>query len=487
MILPALVSYEQIPSLIHFFYTGDYSVSANDLSLYPVPPSPDDCVTCPQICQLLRVHLAMFQTALLLRITDLQALAFRRFRELMDTATAFALKSAVRAVYTRRPVPDGTNSFQITGLKEVTDYRPELVLPAILRYCGYRRLNPVRSARGRRRTKFGEAEFAELRQLSADFNRHMTRGLWLDTLDIVVPTIQFPGDSAAIRSIHPYMDSHPPPRENPRRSNYQYVTYLQPHPFESFDSQRHYLPATPGDSPISSPTTQSSNQSMLSVGRSHQDFQAMLPQALEEPHFSLGESLQFSAEEQAVFDHLGRGPTPGAIPDAAAVAPVNTTEGDWTQIVNWSGGDLQDIDFDSFTNDHPLPQREANISDLTQGTNWAETDLNNVDFGQLLNDNATEGLFLDPSGLGLSWDMDIDPHGQTSLDLSGLPSMDSGERDDNDSLFMLQPESMDLGYSAAMQSSVSATQEEDGASPRYNLRTRSSKASYVDMTEEDQL
>ncbi|CAG8109050.1 unnamed protein product [Penicillium olsonii] len=239
--LPEPVNNELIPSLLHFIYTGDYSVDIADMDRYPVREDPSGCDTCPQICQLLRIHLDMFIIGLQLGMVELQATAFYRFRSLMNTAPAWVLKYAVHAVYTRRPIESSWNDFRISSVQGLMDYRPELVLPAILRWCGYFRMHPMRIS-GSTSKMCGVEEFEELRKRYPDFSCHLDFGIVLDTVDILPPFFKFPGKSAPMIALHQY--DRPPPTPSPDalprdhyRSNYQYVTYLQPLPFSNFSEQ----------------------------------------------------------------------------------------------------------------------------------------------------------------------------------------------------------------------------------------------------------
>ncbi|CAG8109985.1 unnamed protein product [Penicillium nalgiovense] len=472
LVLPDLVRVEQVDSLLNFFYTGDYSVDEADLRHYSIKACPGGCVTCPQICQLLRIHLSMFQTALLLRITDLQAIAFRRFRDLMDTAPAFVLQYAVHAVYSRKPIPDGSNNFQITGLKSVKDYRPELVLPAVLRYCGYYRLNPQQTTRhGKSVRIFGESEFAELRRKSPKFGRDLALGLWLDTIDITIPTIQFPGNSEPIRSLHPYMHTPFPPQVvDPRRSNYQYVTYLQPLPFKDFNNQR--LSNTPTWTPspvpssigsivtpqISSNSTQtrSSLQSTQTRSSANQSSQASVHQTPDLPDFTLEQTEDLSFLNDALCDT-----TMDQLSQEYSTGPANLENIDWTHMMDWSATDGPDIDFSVLLNGDAMGEPDATALDPTQAMNWTEEDLTNMDFTQILNDPTMDLQSLDSSCLERPMDMDIDLSDLNSFDLAGLPDIDSSgltSQDCIDSAFSTQPQYTDLVF-PGMDNYVTVPQE----------------------------
>ncbi|KAJ5500822.1 hypothetical protein N7463_008072 [Penicillium fimorum] len=441
LVLPDLVRLEQVDSLLNFFYTGDYSVDEGDLNHYSVRACPGGCVTCPQICQLLRIHLSMFQTALLLRITDLQAIAFRRFRDLMDTAPSFGLQYAVHAVYSRQPIPDGSDSFQITGLKSVSDYRPELVLPAVLRYCGYYRMNPQHITRhGKKVRVFGEAEFAELRKKSPKFSGDLALGIWLDTIDIKVPTIQFPGTSEPIASIHPNMQmSLPPQAVDPRRSNYQYVTYLQPLPFKDFSEQRPFNTPTWTPSPEAISTgsfftpqtsSQRSSQRTQTSASFNQVSQASVQPTPDFPQLTLEQTDNFSFLEDALLNPTTLlDPTldqvNAQLPQEYSACPIDLNNIDWTRKMDWSGADIPAIDFSRLWNDDAMGEPEENASDLTQAMNWTTEDLANVDFSQFLNDNTLDLACIDPSSLDLPMDMNmnLDLLEQNTLDLTGLPDL----------------------------------------------------------------
>lgn len=527
LVLPDLVRPEHLQSLIHFFYTGDYSIDASELSIYPTPPSPDGCATCSQICQLLRIHLSIFQTALLLRITDLQALAFRRFRDLMDTASPFVLQSAVRAVYTKRPIPDGLNNFQITGFKDVTDYRPELVLPAILRYCGYYRLKfqEDTGARNRRsEPSIGAKEFNELRGLSADFNRHMAHGLWLDSLNITVPTIQISPNFPPIRSLHPYMRMPSPSQlVMPLRSNYQYVSYLQPLPFRDFKDQNRYHTQAP---PLGVTKGASTWPCWADVS-ADQTVRAPMQQTQWAPRAVTELPPTFSAEEQALLDALDQ--DMDFQPAAAAMAPDNSDpvnwvqamdsnevdsttinpenllgdeapsqcgsapfqgsagEVDWTQILDWDAVGSP-INFDAFLNDNTLSLPDGNLNGAS-GMDLDELDLSNVSFTDLLNDDSL-GQFIDPTqapmDLGLENEASVpQPFAkpdESPFDMEGLPPMDFSGLEDmpspaqNTGLGSITPE-------WTPPKAKTKAKDVRRAGPRYRLRSREAGVSYVDLSD----
>ncbi|KAJ5165649.1 uncharacterized protein N7500_007479 [Penicillium coprophilum] len=496
LVLPDLVRLEQIDSLLNFFYTGDYSVDEADLNHYSVRACPGGCVTCPQICQLLRIHLSMFQTALLLRITDLQAIAFRRFRDLMDAAPSFVLQYAVHAVYSRKPIPDGSNNFQITGLKCVSDYRPELVLPAVLRYCGYYRMNPQQITRhGKKVRVFGEAEFAELRKKSPKFSGDLALGIWLDTIDITVPTIQFPG-SEPIRSMHPYMQiSLPPQAVDHKRSNYQYVTYLQPLPFEDFVVQKPYNTPTwmssPGTSFTGSFTTPpTSSQRTQTRASFNQGSQASVQQTPDFPQLDPEQTEDSSFLENALMEPT-MDQTNAQLPQECSTGSADMNNLDWIHTIDWSGVDLPEIDFSVLLNDDTMGEPAANASELTQTVNWTEEDLANVDFTQLLNDdtlkledlanvdflpglnhNTGEMKFVEPSSLDLRMDMNmdidlserntIDLPEMNSFDMAGLPHIDASGLSWDDCIdggFFNQSQQLDPFFSFGMDSHVNVPQE----------------------------
>ncbi|KGO63608.1 hypothetical protein PITC_049900 [Penicillium italicum] len=454
LVLPDLVRAEQVDSLLNFFYTGDYSVDEGDLKYYSIRPCPGGCVTCPQICQLLRIHLSMFQTALLLRITDLQAIAFRRFRDLMDTAPAFVLQYAVHAVYSREPIPDGGNNFQITGLKSVKDYRPELVLPAVLRYCGYYRMNPQQITRyGKKVRIFGEAEFAELRRKSPKFGGDLALGLWLDTIDITVPTIQFPGNSEPIRSVHPYLQTPLAPQAvDPRRSNYQYVTYLQPLPFKDFNDQR------PSNTPTWTPSPQRTSigsfvTPQISFQRSqarssfNQSSQISVQQTPDVPQLTLEQTQELSFLDEALLDNTMDQIT-AQLPQEYSTGPEDLNNIDWMNTLDWSSADVPEIDFSALLNDEVMGEPDVNGLDLTQVMNWTEEDLANVDFTQLLNDDTIDLQSFYPSSTDLPMDMDLDLPDMNFFDMAGLPDIDFSGLTSQDSIgSALSTQDIDLIFS----------------------------------------
>ncbi|KXG51450.1 uncharacterized protein PGRI_094620 [Penicillium griseofulvum] len=388
------------------------------------------------ICQLLRIHLSMFQTALLLRITDLQAIAFRRFRDLMDTAPAFVLH------------------YEITGLKSVTDYRPELVLPAVLRYCGYYRMNPQQITRhGKKVRVFGEAEFAELCQKSPKFGCDLALGIWLDTIDITVPTIKFPGNSEPIRSIHPYMQmSLPPQVADRKRSNYQYVTYLQPLPFKDFNDQRPSNTPTWTPSPFtgSFATPQTSSQRTQTRTSFTRGSEAAVQHTPDFPQFALEQTDDFSFLEDGLIDttmdHIA-----AQLPQEYSTGPDDLNNIDWAHTMDWSGVDIPDIDFSELMNDDSLAEPSANAldaSDLTQEITVAQEDLANEDFTRLLNDDTLDLQFIESSCLDppMDIDMELDPPELNSFDMTCLPDIDFSaltSQEFIDPAVLTQPQYMD--------------------------------------------
>ncbi|CAG8919406.1 unnamed protein product [Penicillium salamii] len=250
LVLPETINSALIPSILHFIYTGDYSIDADDMNVYKLRECPSGCITCSQICQLLRYHLDMFIAGLQLGMVELQAMAFSRFRALMNTSPAWVLKYAVQAVYSRPPIENTYKDYRVSSIKGLMDYRPELVLPAVLRWCGYYRMNPMTISSNPDRW-CGLQEFEDVARRIPMFKLHMEFGLVLDTVDILPPTLKFPGKSTPLIALHRY-DSpppNPPPntlRQDFHRSNYQYVTYLQPLPFRDFSEQ---LPSNLGSNP----------------------------------------------------------------------------------------------------------------------------------------------------------------------------------------------------------------------------------------------
>ena len=396
--LPRMIPAAQVPSLLHFLYTGDYSVDAKDMDYYKAKPCPSGCVTCTQICKLLRVHLAMFRTALLLGIVELQAIAFSRFRALLDTAPAWVLQYAVQVVYSRDPIPDGCNDFHVSAVKGLKDYRPELVLPAVLRWCGYYRMHP--------KNGFGEQEFSRLRQACSAFNTHLTFGLWLDTVHITVPRLKFPGSSEALICIHPYLRTPLPKMVVDRnRSNYQYVTYLQPLPFEDFKEQRPlnvpgYVPSPTSRSNSSAASQYSSRNasqiqnpvssvSYIPMQQSYQPVQFNPSQVPDAGHF-----------DETAFD-FNLDPITNPLPRANFMAPVamNTSNDlfDPTQ-VDFSGADISGFDFDQTLNDVSMAPQNANAFDWTQPINWDEAPVADTNFTDYLNEDTMDMNFVDPQG-----------------------------------------------------------------------------------------
>lgn len=425
--LPSMVRIEQIPSLLHFLYTGDYSVDVNDMSQYSVRESPDGCITCPQICQLLRVHLAMFQTGIRLGIVELQALAFGRFQALLNTAPAWVLKYAVHAVYSRTPIHDAPNAFRVPAIEGLMDYRPELVLPAVLRWCGYYRINPGKHSR-RASQVHGEQEFAELRRKIAPFNTHLTFGLWLDTVDIRVPRLKFPGKSAPMLCIHPYLRTTLPPMARDfRRSNYQYATYLQPLPFRNPNERRpsnkrsiwatycasssSLSIATQSDLPEASNSI--STNSLSSQISGQESVRLVQPTLLEQ-------DLDLDMLDPALFNtNLDRTTEP--LPqDSPLVDHMDTPDA----LVD----EMLDLDFPNFPNGSPTGLRDNGLG-ITQEIHSSEANLGELSFTDLLNSNTLD-LSLDTSNHQWSHDVDVDMSKQYCVDiaLTELSDSDNNEQ-----------------------------------------------------------
>ncbi|KAJ5775061.1 uncharacterized protein N7511_000072 [Penicillium nucicola] len=235
-VLPPIVRLEQIPKILQFLYTGDYSVERDDLRRYQLGESPQGCVNCPQMATLLAIHSDMVQTAGFLGMQELQALAFVRFRTLLDAAPVMVLRHAICHVYDHGricPATHHSNGFPMLVMGEC-DYRPQLILPAVLRWCGYYRLHPKWTSVNGRPKHYGEQQFTQLRQRIPEFDSHLTRGLFLDTIAATAPTMILHGETRPIRCVDP---TNRPEimsmKSNPRRSNYQYATFLQPLPFEN--------------------------------------------------------------------------------------------------------------------------------------------------------------------------------------------------------------------------------------------------------------
>jgi hypothetical protein len=484
--LPSMIHPEHISSLLHFLYLGDYSVDKKDLENYKVPPCPTGCVTCTQICKLLRYHLFMFRTALLLGIVGLQALAFGRFRGLLDTSPAWVLKFAVHLVYSRPPIPDGCNDYHVSAIKGLGDYRPELVLPAVLRWCGYYRMHPEH---GR-----GEQEFSQLRRMSRRFNTHLTFGLWLDTVHIQVPKLKFPGHSDLMICIHPHLHTGLPPMAVDRkRSNYQYVTYLQPLPFEPFSEQRPTnVPARVLSPTYYSGTThqnlQNASQNQTPVNPvpripMQQQYQPQQSNPLQAPDTSS------NLDDILDFDMSTTEPLPQTIPMVPVAMNPSDVSFDITQ------GDLKTaglpdsdfgFDFDQTLNDQSIFLQDATAFDWTQSVNWDEAPIVNTE--DFLNNDA----------------MDIDTSGQSSHSLpkihfSGLDTLHPSPRAPEEIVpretqgfnsldhmlqdYSLQSATINASFDWGKATASAAEPTESGreeteikspASSRYNLRSGSS-------------
>lgn len=424
LILPQMVLKRQIPSLLHFIYTGDYSVDIEDMSQYAVGNSPDGCCTCEQICQLLRVHLAMFQTGLQLGMVELQGLAFSRFRELLNAAPAFVLKFAVAAAYSRWPIEDGFNDFRVHCIKGLMDYRPELVLPAVLRWCGYYRINPTRSPFEANKW-LGLQEFAEQRSKFPTFKQHLDYALVLDTVNIPVPSLKFPGRSEPMMSIHRY--GCPPPNPHPstmkrdqHRSNYQYVTYLQPLPFQQFSNQR---PANQGPPWKTFPGygsfgSASSDSIHAPVTNYPVTFDSQTPQATYQTLQPIPEEIDLITSESDSIDYspMGYAEQPqqvGSPNDFAMMdAPANLPQ------EGHSSTELPELDLDS------ILQNAADI-DWSQESNWNEY-MTDTDFTSLFNNPDTTMGTMNPADLQLPQSTGMEMSTQNDFDFAfaGLPEID---------------------------------------------------------------
>lgn len=418
--LPSMVGIEQIPSILHFLYTGDYSVDANDMSQYSVPESPDGCITCPQICQLLRVHLAMFQTGIRLGIVELQALAFGRFQALLNTAPVWALKYAVQAVYSRTPIHDAPNAFRIPAIEGLMDYRPELVLPAVLRWCGYYRINHEKHSRSQ---VHGEQEFTDLRRKIAAFNTHLTFGLWLDTVDIPVPRLKFPGKSAPMLCIHPYLGTTlPPMTRDLRRSNYQYATYLQPLPFRNFNDRR-------PSNQTSVWATSSASSSTLSIATQSE----LLKASHSIPVSTLGSqisghgsvrSVQSTLLEQDLdLDMLDPALFDANLDQTTEPLPQENPLADHMDTSDALVDEMLDFDVPNLPNSSPTGPRD-NGSHFAQEIDLSEANLTDLSFTDLLNNNTLD-LSLDTPNH--QWSHDMSKQDCLGLGLTELSDSENGQ------------------------------------------------------------
>ncbi|CAG8405576.1 unnamed protein product [Penicillium salamii] len=455
LVLPETINSALIPSILHFIYTGDYSIDADDMNVYKLRECPSGCITCSQICQLLRYHLDMFIAGLQLGIVELQAMAFSRFRALMNTSPVWVLKYAVQAVYSRPPIENTYKDYRVSSIKGLMDYRPELVLPAVLRWCGYYRMNPMRISSNPDRW-CGLQEFEDVVRRIPMFKHHMEFGLVLDTVDILPPMLKFLGKSTPLIALHRY-DSpppNPPPntlRQDFYRSNYQYVTYLQPLPFRHFSEQ---LPSNIGSNPgskwcfssevvstpnISGVNTQSTvatsltSISQIPVNEPIQNSQPGLAfvdtndldPALHD--FDMDEFLGSILETSPISNDINMDDFLGSIPEASPIATdeMDTSDSSFVPMPQDSEFEL-DLDFIAAEN-------EANPDgvDLTNALAWSAMD--------------TDMSFPDYMSLTCSPDSDVTMHSTDSTNLQMPQEMDI---DMGDMSNIPCPNTFDVGFNS---------------------------------------
>lgn len=170
-----------------FIYTGDYAVETSDLISFPIDRKlkSDGCMNCMDHLRLLTFHVTLFFAARYLGMKKLQMLAMSRFTAAMEHATPTVLRYIVQSVYEHVPKTPMVLHTSLYSLSGWSDYRPLLVLPAIMNHIRhhYPAIEPlydgmVHSPHGVRAGKVyaGWAEtdaFLEVRRKFPDFDQHL--------------------------------------------------------------------------------------------------------------------------------------------------------------------------------------------------------------------------------------------------------------------------------------------------------------------------
>ncbi|KAK5797379.1 hypothetical protein VI817_003670 [Penicillium citrinum] len=122
--------------LRQFFYTGDYAVEAPDVMNFPIDRKshPNGCKSCVNHLRLLNFHLSMFYAARYLGMETLELLAMNRITAAMEHATPTVLRYIVQDVYQIEPMSPKSLNPSLYSLADWSDYRPILVLPAIMNH-----------------------------------------------------------------------------------------------------------------------------------------------------------------------------------------------------------------------------------------------------------------------------------------------------------------------------------------------------------------
>jgi len=174
--------------LTDFLYTGDYAVVENDIRQYFTDIKiRSSCVTCNNHLRLLCLHLHMFQIGRYMEMELLQLLAMEKFAQAAEGAESIVLQAAVQAVYAMptwsKPDTCG-NAYALAGFY---DFRPLLIVQAVVNHISRSRRNGPRWSRQNSRGK-GKArwnimtsgsgdEFRELRKRFPEFDRDIRLAL----------------------------------------------------------------------------------------------------------------------------------------------------------------------------------------------------------------------------------------------------------------------------------------------------------------------
>lgn len=180
---------QHLDKVAAFLFTGDYAVDANDILTYDgdMVRRKARCTMCNNHYRLLSIHIDMFLAGRALGAELLQLLALYKFAEAADTASGPVLKSIVEDIYSLEPARDECGS--CFGIGRLADFRPLMVVPAVLGYV--RRNLPqvdwLRAFRGaggafvvnpaQRKGQHPVEEFRDLREWYPDFHVDLTRGL----------------------------------------------------------------------------------------------------------------------------------------------------------------------------------------------------------------------------------------------------------------------------------------------------------------------
>ncbi|KAJ5089018.1 hypothetical protein N7532_007702 [Penicillium argentinense] len=119
-----------------FLSTGDYAIKESDVLGFTVDTrkSPNVCYNCMCSLRLLGLHLSIFHAARYLGMDTLQLLVMQKFCAISDHVTSTVLRYITQEVYTIELSSQLSLYPGMYSLAGWPDYRPLLVLPAIMNY-----------------------------------------------------------------------------------------------------------------------------------------------------------------------------------------------------------------------------------------------------------------------------------------------------------------------------------------------------------------